>query len=111
MVALHLHSAFFPTIVKVMAQSGTLDGPAIGGFSNGDISLTAPYAPLEAPRPRASTSSSRRPRRQVTPIIDSHTQSVESQQTLDNNELEEQQDAEADLLTKATQPVTGLRMR
>ena len=103
-----VHTAFFLTIVTVMAESGTLDGPDIGGFSNGDISLTAPFVPREASRPRASTSSSRRLRRQVTPTINPHTQSGESGPTEDS---EEQQDAEADLLTKATQPVTGLRMR
>lgn len=107
-----------------MAESGSLDGPAIAGFSSGDISLTAPtYAPS---RQRASTTSSRRPRRQVTPSSvggrigptespsdaaeEAQIQSRGSEQIV-NGDNDEQQDSEAELLSKATQPVTGLRMR
>lgn len=111
-----------------MAEGGTLTGPAIGGFSSGDISLTAPsYAPS---RPRGSTVSSRRPKRQVTPssvggrangsaveavssrddaVDEAQLQSRASEQTANDND--EQQDPEAELLSKATQPVTGIRMR
>ena len=106
-----------------MAESENLDGPAIGGFSSGDISLTAPA--YEPTRGRAGTTSSRRTRRQVTPTTttgtgnpiqirpstESQTQSRGSEQTVAEDTDDAPQDAEADLLTKATQPVTGLRMR
>lgn len=103
---------------SIMAEGGTLDGPDIGGFSSGDISLTAPsYA---QPRPRAlSTVSSRRPRRQVTPSVVSRedgegqqTQSRGSEQTAAaGNDEDAGQDSEAELMNRATEPVKGWRMR
>lgn len=107
-----------------MAEGGTLDGPALDGFGGGDISLTAPsYVP---PRPRALSSGSRilrtrtplsviSSRREPAQTRLSHEVSQQSGQTFTSEPSGSDEDAAnhdaADLMAKATQPVTGLRMR
>jgi hypothetical protein len=111
-----------------MSSVGRLDGPALGGFSGGDISLSAPFTPSQArSRGRAHTNSSGRPlsRRSVTPTVARHDAGApqngeqEEETGIHSNSSNEDtiaeddtaEDDQEDLMVKATQPVTGLRMR
>ena len=84
-----------------MADAGSLDGNAKEGF-NTDISLTRPSLPQG--RPRAKTI---RTTTHGTPGTEQNGHS--GQEALNGNA--NAVDNEAELLEKATQPVTGLRMR